>query len=207
MESLGGLLRDLAHEGRTVLFSSHQLDLVEDLCEDVVTIHRGQIVMQGRLEDLRAAARHRSVEIDLTHAADGWLPTIPGADVLERSNGHVRLLVDRTVDLAGLARLAEDAGEVLRFDFEPPHLSDLPGGRTGAMNQTIVTLARRSRAAADRDREGLTGAGVRGEILVASMIASAIAGGNTASANTARILTRRGRDAGVKVANRSIGSA
>src|SRR5215472_9344757 len=49
--AMGELLSDLAAGGATVLFSSHQLDLVEDLCQDVVIIERGHIVLAGELDD------------------------------------------------------------------------------------------------------------------------------------------------------------
>ena len=52
---------DLAAAGATVLFSSHQLDLVEDICEDVVIIDAGHIVRAGDLAELRAA--NKLVEI------------------------------------------------------------------------------------------------------------------------------------------------
>ena len=54
MEAMGELLSGLATEGAAVLFSSHQLDLVEDLCQDVVIIEQGRIVLAGDLAELRA---------------------------------------------------------------------------------------------------------------------------------------------------------
>ena len=53
--NMAELLGNLARAGVTVLFSSHQLDLVEDLCEDVVIIDHGRIVRAGELAELRAA--------------------------------------------------------------------------------------------------------------------------------------------------------
>jgi ABC-2 type transport system ATP-binding protein len=63
MTAMAGLLQELAGTGVTVLFSSHQLDLVEDLCEDVVIIDQGRVVLAGDLEQLRAATPQRVVDI------------------------------------------------------------------------------------------------------------------------------------------------
>ena len=63
MASMADMLREVAAAGATVLFSSHQLDLVEHLCEDVVIIDHGRIVVSGDLEDLRAAVPRRFVDI------------------------------------------------------------------------------------------------------------------------------------------------
>ncbi len=60
--NMGELLAEIVGAGATVLFSSHQLDLVEDLCEDVVIIDHGRVVLTGQLAELRAAVprrRHR----------------------------------------------------------------------------------------------------------------------------------------------------
>jgi ABC-2 type transport system ATP-binding protein len=46
-------LQTLAREGRTILFSSHRLDVVEKVCERVVILHRGKVVADGRLAALR----------------------------------------------------------------------------------------------------------------------------------------------------------
>ncbi len=46
-------LQTLALEGRTILFSSHRLDVVEKVCERVVILHRGKVVADGRVADLR----------------------------------------------------------------------------------------------------------------------------------------------------------
>ena len=46
-------LQALAREGRTILFSSHRLDVVEKVCERVVILHRGKVVADGRIADLR----------------------------------------------------------------------------------------------------------------------------------------------------------
>ena len=57
--ALGDQLDEVAAAGATVLFSSHQLDLVQDLCEDVVMLHLGRTVLEGRVSDLRASAGRR----------------------------------------------------------------------------------------------------------------------------------------------------
>src|SRR6476661_2073750 len=60
------ILRERAAAGVAVVFSSHQLDLVEDVCEDVVIINRGRIVAAGAIDDLRAASTRRHLEVEVT---------------------------------------------------------------------------------------------------------------------------------------------
>ena len=70
--TMGDVIREEAHRGAGVLFSSHQLDLVEDLCDDVVIVNRGRVVLQGRLGDVRDASPYRYVEVLGEAAASTW---------------------------------------------------------------------------------------------------------------------------------------
>ncbi len=124
MVSMSALLAEVAAAGATVLFSSHQLDLVEDICEDVVIIDAGRIVRAGDLAELRAALPQRFVAVRYRGPAPDW-STLPGVEVVERDAGRARLRVDRGVDLAALVTLAGRTAEVISFAYEPPRLPEL----------------------------------------------------------------------------------
>jgi len=119
------ILRERAAAGVGVVFSSHQLDLVEDVCEDVVIIARGRIVASGAIDELKAASGRQHLEVEVVGATGDWLNGHDHLQVLERTGDRVKLLVDRNVDLAGLLALARAAGEVRTFSYEPPKLSEL----------------------------------------------------------------------------------
>jgi ABC-2 type transport system ATP-binding protein len=126
-DALAGQLRALAESGTTILFSSHQLDLVEDVCQDVVIINKGRVVRTGTLAGLRdrSEVRRLSVEVD----GQPWRPTrvrtttpVAAAD-LGVSDGHVLLPADVSVDEV-LAE-ARESGSITSFNFDPPSLSDI----------------------------------------------------------------------------------
>lgn len=119
------VLRERARAGVGVLFSSHQLDLVEEVCEDVVIISRGRVVAAGSIEALRAASGRRHLEVEVVGSGGAWLGATNHHAVLERTGDRVKLLVDEEVDLDVLLASAAAAGEVRRFSFEPPRLSEL----------------------------------------------------------------------------------
>jgi ABC-2 type transport system ATP-binding protein len=123
--SMEQVLRDQAAAGRTIIFSSHQLDLVESLCDDVVIIHRGRQVLSGTIDELRAASDNRRVEVTFATDDVEWAP--PSELVLDagRRNGVVRALVPATIDVDTLLASARAAGEVRGFSWEPPSLSEL----------------------------------------------------------------------------------
>ena len=59
--SLSETLRQRARAGCTMLFSSHQLDLVQDLCEDIAMVDRGRTVLEGNVASLRASSGQRQL--------------------------------------------------------------------------------------------------------------------------------------------------
>jgi len=125
VRTLAQVLRDEAARGVAVLFSSHQLDLVEEICEEVAIIDRGRIVAEGNLDALRRASERRRIALRLDGAPPGWEPEIRGADVVERANGDLRLLVDRDVDPQTVLAAAERTAPVIGFSYGPPSLAEL----------------------------------------------------------------------------------
>ena len=119
------ILQERASAGVGVVFSSHQLDLVEDVCEDVVIIARGRIVAAGPIEELRAASGRRHLEVEVEGAGATWLDGRGGATLVDQKGDLVRLLVPVDADLSGLLAAASAAGPVRRFAFQPPALSEL----------------------------------------------------------------------------------
>jgi ABC-2 type transport system ATP-binding protein len=124
MAAMAALLADLAAAGATVLFSSHQLDLVEELCQDVVIIDHGRIVLAGELADLRAAVPQRFVDVHYRGPAPDW-SRLAAVEVVETTAGQARLRVGRDTNLAAVAAAAQHTGEIISFAYQPPTLSQL----------------------------------------------------------------------------------
>jgi ABC-2 type transport system ATP-binding protein len=123
--TMSEILHERAAAGVGVLFSSHQLDLVEDICEDVVIIARGRIAAHGAINELRAASSRRHLEVEVAGAGGAWLDGRADLTVVEQRGDLVKLLVGPDVDLAAVLAAASAAGPVRRFAFQPPALSEL----------------------------------------------------------------------------------
>jgi ABC-2 type transport system ATP-binding protein len=124
MGAMGELLSDAAAGGVTVLFSSHQLDLVEDLCQDVVIIDQGRVVLAGELAELRAKVPQRFVDIRYRGLAPDW-SQLPSVELAEGQDGQVRLRVGRDIDLAAVVAAARDRADIVSLAYQPPTLSEL----------------------------------------------------------------------------------
>ncbi len=123
--TMTGVIRERADLGVGVVFSSHQLDLVEDICQDVVIIARGRIVAAGPIDDLKARSGRRHLDVEVVGSGGAWLRADDGTTVLHRDGDRLKLLVDASVDLDRLLSAAGAAGEVRRFAYGPPRLSEL----------------------------------------------------------------------------------
>ena len=135
VDDMSGILAERAAAGVTVLFSSHQLDLVEDLCEAVAIIHHGRLVVSGPVADLERGERPR-LAVRVAGDGDGaWAREI-GADLGEieavRPDGTVLISLTKGADSQRVLDLARTAGPVEHFTFEARRLSEVFRQVTGA---------------------------------------------------------------------------
>ena len=122
MDAMSALLTELAHNGAAVLFSSHQLDVVEYLCEDVVVIDRGQVVLAGELNAIRNTASDRYLDVTVERDPERLLH-LADAVVVAHDGNRVRLRVPRHSNPVSL--VSSVSGDVVRLAYEPPTLSEL----------------------------------------------------------------------------------
>ncbi len=128
VDAMSVLLRAHADRGAAVVFSSHQLDLVEDLCETVAVAAAGRTVLAGPVAELRAAGQRRlRVVVD---AEPSWVDQVPTGDwrLAQRPagrGGEATFLLGAAADPAVLLDAARSAGRLDRLQIEPPRLSEL----------------------------------------------------------------------------------
>ncbi|NUT46459.1 MAG: ATP-binding cassette domain-containing protein [Saccharothrix sp.] len=98
VETVLGVLRERAGNGVPVLFSSHQLSVVERLCDDVVIISGGRIAASGARDELRT--RYGSTRFELVVASDaGWVRDVPGVRVVDVDGPRVVFEPDGVADV------------------------------------------------------------------------------------------------------------
>jgi ABC-2 type transport system ATP-binding protein len=126
VDVLAGVLRREASErGVPVVFSSHQLELVERLCDEVVLIDHGRVVARGTIAELRAMRVRNLWRVNVPSADDAWWDVVPGVTLAGRDDGAVVLELDGAADPQRLLDLARAEGDVVDFGPVRPTLSEL----------------------------------------------------------------------------------
>lgn len=122
---LSDMLMMRVRDGRTVLLSSHQLDLVQSLCESIVMLDAGRIALQGDVAELRASSGHRQLRLVLAGAERDWLAAFPEVIVVASQDRELRLDIPPGIDPLAVLDAARAATAVLDFGLDLPTLSQL----------------------------------------------------------------------------------
>jgi ABC-2 type transport system ATP-binding protein len=121
---MSDVLREEAARGVPVLFSSHQLELVEHLCESVAIIDHGRLVACGSVDELRARGP-RLIRVDVRNAAPHWTDALSDVELLQSNDGRRVFKLGPETDPEQILDVARQAGSVTHFAELHPSLSEL----------------------------------------------------------------------------------
>ena len=158
IDDMSSILAERAAAGVTVLFSSHQLDLVEDICEAVAIIHQGRLVVSGPVAELRRGDLPRLAVRVAGDRAAAWATRLgPATGTVDevRPDGTAEISITSAADSQRILDLAREAGPVEHFAYEDRRLSEVFRQATGAS----VGQAEAEHAAAATATALKTGAG------------------------------------------------
>ena len=123
-KTLSDVLREQVERGAALLLSSHQLDLVADVCSSVVIVDHGAVVMRGDVAAIRAASPIRHLDVEFA------VPTMFGqaaytATAVDVDHRRYRVVMPADADPSALIADAHTRGVVLGYSFAPPDLSEV----------------------------------------------------------------------------------
>jgi ABC-2 type transport system ATP-binding protein len=137
---------EMRERGKTLIFSTHQMDTVEELCDSVAIIDRGRLVVNGPTREVRRSAGRRIVRL----AVDGdpdlpWLDELDGVRVVQRGRDETEIEVDTSRDPESILTEALARGErITLFEITDPSLEQIFVERVGrAVRPDEATLAER----------------------------------------------------------------
>ena len=124
VDSMSEVLRERSESGIPVIFSSHQLEVVERLCDRVGIIQRGKLVAVGTIDELRSHGP-RQMWVDAPSAPQGWTGSLSGVRVVRADDTRVLLELDSSVNDQAILQAALATGPVREFRANVPSLLDI----------------------------------------------------------------------------------
>jgi ABC-2 type transport system ATP-binding protein len=143
-----GEMRD---RGKTLIFSTHQMEQVEELCESIAIVDRGRVVVAGAVRDVKRAMNRQVVRLATDGDGHGveWLDSVPGVSITAQREDYVELRVPSDRDPEESLREALRRGnKVTRFEIAEPSLEEVFVEHVGrrATSEEESHLAARSEA-------------------------------------------------------------
>jgi len=126
VELLKAAVKELRDTGKTILFSTHRMEHVEELCRNITILHRSNVVLQGALREIKKQFPRERVVVRLEDdAAIEGLERIPGVRSVARTEAGYEALIDRTDAAQAILDHARGQGEVVRFELMEPTLNEI----------------------------------------------------------------------------------
>jgi ABC-2 type transport system ATP-binding protein len=134
---------EMRDQGRTVVFSTHQLEQAEELCDSVAIIDHGRIVTAGSTRDVKRSTGHQVVRIATSGDGDAsWLRSLPHVALTRAGRDYAELQLDASGDPQSvLQAVLAHGGDVLRFEVTDPSLEDVFVERVGHLDVEERRLA------------------------------------------------------------------
>jgi ABC-2 type transport system ATP-binding protein len=120
-----GEMRD---RGKTLIFSTHQMEQVEELCESIAIVDMGRVVVSGAVRDVKRAMNRQVVRLATDGDGHGveWLDSVPGVSITAQREDYVELRVPSDRDPEEILREALRRGnKVTRFEIAEPSLEEV----------------------------------------------------------------------------------
>lgn len=121
---LKDVLLDLKKQGKTILFSSHQMETVERLCDDICLIDHGKSVLQGALREVKARYGKRNVQIEYEGNGD-FLKQNGLVQSYNNYGNYVELRLAPGADAQQLLQMAADRSRINKFEVMEPSLEEI----------------------------------------------------------------------------------
>jgi len=119
------LAEEIRERGVPVIFSSHQLELVERLCDAVSIVKDGRLVASGEVADLRARRGGRRLQVEVEGAPEMWWKDVPGVGDWTTDGDTVLLTLEPGADDQRVLAAATAAGRVRRFGYTRLALAEI----------------------------------------------------------------------------------
>lgn len=123
-ETLKEVIIDLRTQGKTILFSTHRMEQVEQMCDDICLFNRGKTVLQGDLREVKSSFGKNTINLEFD--GDGsFLDKLEGVRINNRSTNFAEIRVLNGQNMQEILHLAIDHAEIHKFERVQPSLNEI----------------------------------------------------------------------------------
>ena len=118
---------EMHRRGKTIIFSTHQLEQAEELCQDIVIINKGQSVVQGSVREVKRQQGRNVARLKLDNDPEtSWLEQLPGVQVTKRREDYIEMQLPASLNPNVIVEAAlQHGGIISRFELTEPSLTDI----------------------------------------------------------------------------------
>jgi ABC-2 type transport system ATP-binding protein len=131
---------EMHRRGKTIIFSTHQLEQAEELCQDIVIINKGQPVVQGGVREVKRQYGRNVVLLKLDNDAEApWLEQVPGVQVTKRREDYIEMHIQANFNPNLIVEAAlQHGGSISRFELVEPSLTDIFIEKVSAASEPVT---------------------------------------------------------------------
>ncbi|MBO6524691.1 MAG: ATP-binding cassette domain-containing protein [Balneolaceae bacterium] len=123
-ETLKEVIIELKEQGKTILFSTHRMEQVEQMCDDICLFNKGKAVLQGKLREVKASFGKNTINLEFE--GDGaFLDKLEDVRINNRSTNFAEIRVLNGQSMQEILKLAMEHAEIHRFERVQPSLNEI----------------------------------------------------------------------------------
>lgn len=123
-ELLKNIILEMKQQGKTIILSTHQMYQVEQLCDEIVMINKGQIVLSGNLRDIKKQYGTNHLTIEFSGPGD-FINAINQSKIVEQSSNRIECKIDSYEEGQEILKLATQNNQITKFEIQEPPLHEI----------------------------------------------------------------------------------
>lgn len=121
MKLVKDMILELGKQGKTILISTHMMDQVERMCDRILMIRKGKMVLYGSVNEIKSRFGKNAIQLEF----EGELNSLPGVKRMNHSGNYAELILDPGADAQEVLRNIMKSARVNRFEISSPSLNEI----------------------------------------------------------------------------------
>ncbi len=139
-ETLKEIVLELRDEGKTILFSTHRMERIEQMCDEICLFNQGRTVLKGNLREIKQSFGKNTINLEFD-GDSSFLDTLDNVRINNRSNNFAEIRVLNGQDPQGILKTAMEHAQIYTFERVEPSLQEIFISTVGEDNINLNELA------------------------------------------------------------------